>query len=243
MYQSLENEIFHIHTWRCKHASEEADFRYVEKAMELGADRIVFTDHGPFPGNPFEKRMDIEQLPEYIQTMRQLKREYAAGIEVLVGLEIEYLPSFHKFYQELFEAKELDLLMIGQHFYENPDGSWSHSNKDKSEEYKGKCVAIVQGIETGFFDVVAHPDRCFSRRKVWDEEMQQAAEAVIAAAIKNQVTLERNYSSMRRERQYWEDFWTTAQGARIIGGYDSHWVDKMEEMWNWKHATCFQFRK
>lgn len=237
MYHPIKNEIFHVHTWRCKHASDEEDFRYVEKAIELGADRIVFTDHGPFPGNPFVKRMDIEQLPEYIKTMQQLKKEYASGIEVLFGLEMEYLPSFHLFYKELFEAKEMDLLMIGQHFYENPDGSWSHSNEDRTEEYKGACKAIVQGIETGFFDVVAHPDRCFSRRKVWDEDMQRAAQAVITAAVQGHVALEQNYSSMQRKRQYWENFWVGASSAQIIRGYDSHWVDKMEEMWKRIGAT------
>ena len=70
MYKPLENdfqEIFHIHTWRCKHASMEEDYCYVESAMKLGATRIVFTDHSPFPDNPFTNRMDMEQLPEYIE--------------------------------------------------------------------------------------------------------------------------------------------------------------------------------
>ena len=97
MYQPIENEIFHVHTWRCNHASNELDYQYVERAIELGASRIVFTDHSPFPGNLFRGRMGIEQLPEYISSLVHLKRKYASEIEVMIGLEAEYLPSFRNY--------------------------------------------------------------------------------------------------------------------------------------------------
>ena len=49
--------IYHVHTHRCKHASDEDDKLYVEKAIELGAKEIVFTDHCPFPNTPFKNRV------------------------------------------------------------------------------------------------------------------------------------------------------------------------------------------
>lgn len=64
---------------------------------------------------------------------------------------------------ELYKAGELDLLMLGQHFYENEDGSYSFHNEDKSEEYIGLCKAIVEGVNTGMFQVIAHTDRIFRR--------------------------------------------------------------------------------
>ena len=79
-------EIFHVHTYRCKHASEERDWEYIEKAIELGATKIAFTDHAPFPGNPFGNRMDIEQLPEYLDTLQSLKEKYQDKIIVKIGL-------------------------------------------------------------------------------------------------------------------------------------------------------------
>ena len=69
-YHPLKNEIFHVHTNRCGHAEEVPDRAYVEKAIELGTPRIVFTDHAPFPGNPFGNRMSMEQLPEYTDSMK-----------------------------------------------------------------------------------------------------------------------------------------------------------------------------
>lgn len=38
------------------------DREYVEIAIALGATRIIFTDHAPFPGNPLGNRMPYEQL-------------------------------------------------------------------------------------------------------------------------------------------------------------------------------------
>lgn len=230
MYQPLENEIFHVHTKRCKHASDDEDYRYVESAINLRADRIVFTDHAPFPGNPFRNRMGIEELPEYVTSMKALKKEYAGQIEVLFGLEIEYLPSFQVYFQELYDSKNFDLLMLGQHFYENEDGSYSFQNEDKSEEFKGLRSAIVSGIETGLFDAVAHPDRIFRRCKEWNSDMMGASYDIINAASEHQVLLEKNFTSKQRKNQYWPPFWVRAAGKPMLTGYDAHSVGEMEKI-------------
>lgn len=229
MYQPLDNEIFHVHTKRCKHASDEEDYRYVESAIHLRADRIVFTDHAPFPGDPFRNRMEMEELTDYVVSMKALKKEYAGQIEVLFGLEIEYLPSFENYYHELKESKDFDLLMLGQHFYENEDGSFSFQDEDKSEEFKGLSAAIVSGIETGLFDVVAHPDRIFRRCKGWNADMMGASYDIINAASKHQVLLEKNLTSQRVKNQYWPPFWVRAAGTRMLTGYDAHSVEEMEK--------------
>lgn len=230
MYQPLDNEIFHVHTKRCKHAGNDEDYQYVESAINLRADRIVFTDHAPFPGDPFRSRMEMEELADYVESMKSLKKEYAGQIEVLCGLEIEYLPSFQAYYQELYDSSNFDLLMLGQHFFEKDDGSYSFQNEDKSEEFKGLSAAIVQGIKTGLFDVVAHPDRIFRRCKSWNAEMMGASYDIIYAAEKHQVLLEENYSSKRRKNQYWPPFWVRAAGKLRLTGYDAHSVAEMEEI-------------
>lgn len=231
MYQPIENEIFHVHTWRCKHASEEKDYEYVEKAIDLGASRIVFTDHSPFLDNPFRSRMDIEQLTEYISSLNQLQKEFREKIEIKIGLEVEYLPSFHEFYAELVKIEGLDLLMLGQHMFEHEDGSWSFADKEQSGEYIGLCNAIVEGIKTGYFDVVAHPDRSFRRCKDWTEDMMQASAEIVMAAKNYNVLLERNYSSMKHKKHYWKQFWSKETVANSIYGYDAHSVAEMETIW------------
>ena len=46
--------IFHVHTFRCKHGSDESDEDYIRTALSLGAEKITFTDHCTYPRNPFK---------------------------------------------------------------------------------------------------------------------------------------------------------------------------------------------
>ena len=227
-YHPIEGEAFHVHTFRCKHADEVPDTAYIDKAIELGAPRIVFTDHSPFPGDPFRNRMEIEALPEYINTMERLKAEYRGRIEILSGLEVEYLPSFIEFYHELKNNPGLDLLMLGQHFYEHEPGYYSFMDEDKSEEYIGLCEALIQGIETELFDVVAHPDRAFRRRKNFGSKEESLSDRVINAAMVHGSYLEVNYSSMHRKHQFCHEFWDRLPNqATMIYGLDAHSVEEM----------------
>lgn len=131
----------------------------------------------------------------------------------------------------------LDVMMIGQHFYENSDGSYSFSNIDKSREFEGLSKAIVEGIKTGLFSVVAHPDRCFRRCKKWSEEVASAGDDIISTAKEHEVYLEKNYSSMRRRGQYWKQFWEHATENKQMEGYDAHSVAEMVEIWKRYHIT------
>lgn len=77
--------LFHVHTYRCKHASDETDELYIKRAIELGASKITFTDHAPFPGNPFGNRMGLEELTEYVDTLSELRKRYEGIIDVGIG--------------------------------------------------------------------------------------------------------------------------------------------------------------
>ena len=112
----LVNDIFHVHTYRCKHAGYDPDEAYVEKAIDLGARSLTFTDHAPFPGDPFDSRMEISQLPEYLDSLISLREKYKTHIRIGIGLEIEYIPGFEDYYRELYENEKLDFMMLGQHF-------------------------------------------------------------------------------------------------------------------------------
>lgn len=221
-YHPIPGEVFHVHTYRCKHAGDTTDKDYIEKAIELGAPRIVFTDHAPFPGNLFGNRMEIEQLPEYVETLSRLREEYREKIEILIGLEAEYL-------QELKNDHGLDLLIMGQHFFEHEPGRYSFSDEDKSEEYIGLCRAMTQGVETCLFDVVAHPDRVFRRREYFGDDEEKFARELINTASFRGVYLEANYSSMHRKQQFWYEFWDLLPAqSMMIYGIDAHSVEEIE---------------
>lgn len=227
-------ELFHIHTYRCKHAGTERDEQYIQKAIEMNATSITFTDHAPFPENPFGNRMMIEELPEYVETLKELRDKYIDEIDVKIGLEIEYLPSFENYYKWLKQSDWFDILMIGQHFYEYDKGRYSFvlgKGVLDAEEYKGIARAIMQGADTGYFNIIAHPDRMFRKCKEWTPEMENISRDVIQVALDKSITLEQNLSSMERSNQYWLQFWNMVpDNAKLITGIDAHSVKELEKI-------------
>lgn len=231
-----KTELFHVHTYRCQHAEDISDEAYVTKAIELGASGLLFSDHTPFPGDPFRNRMDYAQLPEYLDTLTVLKKKYADKIRIRIGLEVEYLPSYHNFYETLRCNPRLDFLMIGQHMYEISPGRYSFqlSPADKdAQEHVGCIEAMIQGVESGLFDAVAHPDRCFKRQTVWTEEMAHLSRELIRAACDAGAALEKNLESMCREYNYWDEFWCLVpEHAGVVVGTDAHSIAELVSKWD-----------
>ena len=87
-------------------------------SAQLDASDIWFSDHAPFPGDPFRNRMRYDELPEYIDTLWTLKQQYADRINIHIGLETEYLPSFDTsgYYKELMDNTGIEFLLLGHLF-------------------------------------------------------------------------------------------------------------------------------
>ncbi|MCD8083388.1 MAG: PHP domain-containing protein [Clostridiales bacterium] len=232
MIRLTNRSLFHVHTFRCGHAEHVPDEAYILRAIDIGADSIWFADHAPFPGNPFGNRMKYEELGEYLHTLTGLKQKYTDQIAVHIGLEAEYFPSFDQagYYNDLVADPRMEFLLLGQHMAEEEDwGRFSFSwdlERKREEEHRLLGRAVVQGIQSGYFAAVAHPDRIFRRRREWTEEMTVLSRDIIAAAIKNGIPLEQNASSMKNKWYYWPQFWEVAEkmGAKRIFGLDAHAV-------------------
>lgn len=226
--------LFHVHTYRCGHAENVPDEAYVTRALQLGASDIWFSDHAPFPGDPFGNRMRYFQLPEYIDTLQSLKKRYEGKINVHVGLEVEYFPSFNcsGYYRELRANSGIEFLLLGQHMAELKPSQYSFSMDETwliEKEYKALGDAMVQGMTTGYFDFVAHPDRIFRRCRQWTPEMKTTALEIINTAQAYGIPLEQNEESKHKKRHYWPEFWNLVEeNIQIIHGLDAHSVDELE---------------
>ena len=231
-----QNDIFHVHTYRCGHAEDIDDEAYVEASIRLGKSGIWFTDHAPFPGNPFRNRMRYSQLEEYLSSLTGLKDKYEGIIDVHVGLEIEYFSSFDKdgYYRYLREDPRIEILLLGQHMAEDPrlPGLYTFAwKKDDLQKYEHKMLgeAEIKGIRSGYFDVVAHPDRIFRRCRIWTKDMDKIADRIIAAAIKQCIPLELNMHSVKTKGHYWPQFWEKLpDDSKRIVGLDAHSLSDLE---------------
>lgn len=226
------DEIFHVHTWRCGHAGEEREEVYVQEAIRLGAQQITFTDHAPFPGDQFHGRMKLCELPEYEETLWDLKEKYRGRIQIRVGLEIEYLPGYQQYYEQLKGDERIEFLMLGQHFYELQQGVYSFSAKNMPGRADGILRAEIAGVESGYFSCVAHPDRGYRYLKNGEKSDAALAKELIAAAKAHQIPLERNISSMEKNWFYQERFWDFCDADYLVG-LDAHSVAEMTKRYRY----------
>lgn len=98
----------HTHTHYCLHGSGEHAEEFVLRAIELGFQVYSFTEHLPLPDS-FLREFDYPQtvkeafgflnddLDGYFKEMLALKKKYKDQIELLVGLEIDYLADEHQY--------------------------------------------------------------------------------------------------------------------------------------------------
>lgn len=238
-------DFFHIHTWRCKHASDESDETIIQKAISLGAKKITFTDHVPFPENPFGNRMDYEELDEYLETLSSLKEKYQNQIDIKIGFEVEYLPKYLNYFNELKNHPKVDILIIGQHFSQIGDKyTFDLDSQFRNENEHIYCFeSMIEGIKSGLFDVVAHPDRCFKRCKEWTDEMANLSLQLFQVAAEYDISLEINISSYTKHPKklvFRKEFWrlldeynkTASTKVKKVYALDSHSSEEMESRYN-----------
>ena len=183
--------------------------------------------------------MKFAELDEYLRTLTDLKERYH-NINVHIGLETEYFPSFDKsgYYGYLRSRPEVEMLLLGQHMAEVSNSPLSYSFSESSDflnlnEYKLLGNAIVQGATTGYFDAIAHPDRIFRRCRSWDKDMEKVSYEIIRTAVNADIPLEINLASVENPIYLKQEFWELVpENAKRIVGYDAHSVDELKSRYS-----------
>lgn len=126
----------HTHTHYCLHASGEHAEEYVLKAIQEGFTVYSFTEHLPFSDSflkkfPYDEQIKGElglrndDLDGYFREMLALKEKYRDQIQLLVGLEIDYLPGEEAYLRSMLKeyGKFLDDGLISVHIIAG-QGGW-----------------------------------------------------------------------------------------------------------------------
>ena len=208
---------YHTHTYRCNHAvGSEKD--YLLSAIEKNVSILGFSDHAPFKDDRYESKMKFSELEEYISIVNSLKKEYSDKIDVKLGLEIEYDREHIDYYKELLNDYKLDYLVLGQHFYKNSKNEFINTYViDNSEEYIEYANSVIEGMKTGFFKFLAHPDVIFINNVAWDKNTEKCCDLIIDAACENDFILEFNVNFLRRGLKQYEE------GMRYAYPYKPFW--------------------
>ena len=152
---------YHTHTIRCKHAYG-TEREYIEAAISEGFKILGFSDHTPQPypeGFRSGIRMDMSELYDYTDTLVKLRDEYKDEIQILIGYEVEYTEKYFETLIKELKKYPLDYIIQGQHYVEDEvDGFYSGSLTDSEERLKAYVDFTIEGMNTGLFTYLAHPD-------------------------------------------------------------------------------------
>ena len=192
---------YHMHLRRLAAGREEVDHTpaalvpYLETAAARGVDEIGFTEHVYYFRqtaeiwiNEYERQRCVHDLDTYCDAILDAKRQ---GLQVKLGLEVDYVGDRHERLVELIGGYPWDLLLGSVHYIGNvaidqEPGIWGlHSVEESWRRYVAELVELAA---SGTVDVLAHPDlaKIFGRRpepQVLAELHQQIADAAADADV------------------------------------------------------------
>ena len=217
---------YHTHTIRCNHA-KGTEREYIEQAIKEGFKVLGFSDHVP---QPFEEehyswiRMRMNEIPDYTGTLVKLREEYKNDIKILIGYEVEYSRKYFPPLIEELRKYPLDYLIQGQHFTPNEvEGIYVGEATDSEEELSSYVNTTIEGMETGLFTYLAHPDLIHYTGP--DDIYKKHMVRIVEKSLELDIPLEINMYGFSDGRHYPCDrFFEMASkmGAKFVLGCDAH---------------------
>lgn len=220
---------YHTHTIRCHHA-QGTEEQYIQNAIASGIQILGFSDHTPqvYPGGYCSGiRMLPSQLEDYAMTLYVLRQQYRSQIRLHIGLEAEYYPALFADLRELLRDYPVEYLILGQHWGGNEmDEIYVGRPTEDAERLKRYYRQVLDGLDTGLFTYVAHPDvmNFVGDSKVYETQIREFCREIADRYI----PLEINFVGIRNGSHYPNPaFWRIAaeENCRVVFGVDAHHPD------------------
>ncbi|MBN2368902.1 MAG: histidinol-phosphatase [Vicinamibacteria bacterium] len=238
----------HVHTTFSDGKADPEE--YVRAAIDLGLATIGFSEHGPCP---FASGWNIarERLPDYLDEIGRMKALYGDRIEVLVGIEADFLPGVQG--PDSFRELGLDYVIGAVHFLRTGGGFLEIDYSPKrlktvlDEGFGGNVVDMVSAyyaavremIETQPPDILAHLDlvKKFNREmRLIDENedwYRNEAFGTLESLARTSTVLEVSTAPIYRgfcDEPYPSRFIlekARALGIPVVVTSDAHWPDAL----------------
>lgn len=260
---------YHVHESHSRDARDSTITLYIEAAEAKGIEEICFTTHLITTGPDVKLGIRDHEIERYINNIHALNET----TEVLLkpGLEIDYIPGDQRRIERILDEYNWDFILGSVHLV----GEWDVGYINRSRGFfKGRPLVEAtseyyglykDAIETGFFDMMSHPD--YWRRYLhqnqaeaarW-EDYSETCLKVIDALKSFEIGVEVNTSGRRHEHgvQYpIREFLVAVHDVgieKVSMGSDSHlpehlgfWLPEAVGMLKgvgFKHVTSFSGRK
>ncbi len=219
---------YHTHTYRCGHATGTEE-EYILRAIDCGIKYMGFSDHVPLMfDNGYELgfRVPVAKAGEYVNTLSLLREKYKDKIDIKIGFEMEYFPTIFEQMLKNAIGYGAEYLILGAHF---PDPEYpeiiDHSSapSDSVDKLKTYVNRVIEGIKTGVFTYVAHPDMInfTGDAEIYKKEMRK----ICIASRECGIPLEINCLGIRDNRHYPNMTFLEVAGEEqcpMTFGFDAH---------------------
>nr|WP_237690790.1 PHP domain-containing protein [Paenibacillus caui] len=179
-------------------------------------------------------RVCTTSIEPFIELIRQAQRE---GEPIALGVEADYFPGGEEELKGLLASYELDYVIGSVHFidgwgFDNPQTEYMFKDADLVKMYRNLFDHLLGSINSGLFDIIAHPDnlKVFNYRP--DESLllpmyEEAAAAMKAAGVATEINTGLAYRYPVKEACPSPAFLQTLAkyGVPITLSSDSHYPD------------------
>lgn len=191
---------YHTHTYLCNHATGKP-IDYVQHALLDNCKSLGFSDHCPYPdGKPWaNSRMKVSEIPLYIELINEAKKQ--APFPIHWGFECEWDPQFESWYKDFLKAEiGAEYLIYGSHWLYSKNEFHYIPENPRKEFLKPYVDLTVQALQSGIFDMFAHPDLFLAGYTSMNADVKAACIDIIDAAVDAKIPMEINGSGLQREK-------------------------------------------
>jgi len=231
----------HTHHRRCGHARGDL-VDYVRAAVDLGLDTLGLSDHAPLlVGTADEPRpgmhMPRSAFPGYLEEAAGLQRG-EDRVEVLVGVEADYVAGTEGAYATLLADPRLDFVLGSVHYFDGyhvyDPARWRHAD-DVDAVHRRYHEHVRAAAATGLFDVMAHVDAVKGLGHRASHAMDRAWEETVRVLADTGVAVEINASGYRKCGEAFPSWEVVerlhAAGVPLTYGSDAHRPGEVHDAW------------
>ena len=153
---------FHIHERHSSDAPGATVEGYCRVAEARGMEEIGFATHFIIAGPDTDHGIPPELIPEYVREIEEAQE--TTRVRLRIGLEVDYFPGEERRLASVLDEHPLDFVLGSLHYIRGYDiGSRRGSVAFFSHRPIREALDIYyrgwrEAVESGLFDVMAHPD-------------------------------------------------------------------------------------
>ena len=195
---------YHTHTPLCRHATGEPA-ALAAQAVRRGLKEMGFSDHAPMPRDDFDDwRMRAADLDRYVAWVEQARLEHP-DLAIKLALEVDYLPGYEDWIQDLAARHPWDYLIGSVHYISE---SWAIDNPAQIALWKGRepfdvwrayFERLTLAADSGLFDIIGHADLCKKFAYYPRQDCTSLYTGFLRAVQRRGLVVELNTAGLRKE--------------------------------------------